>query len=72
MERLGVTYFSQLLRRGARHAERRYGERGAVDLTPEGLVANINDLATLPEVALRIARMVEDPNSSSADIGARN
>jgi len=40
-----------------------------VDLTPEGLVANIKDLVTLPEVALRIARMVDDPNSSANDIG---
>jgi HD-like signal output (HDOD) protein len=41
-----------------------------VDWTPETLVADIKDLVTLPEVALRIARMVEDPNSSAADIGA--
>jgi HD-like signal output (HDOD) protein len=40
-----------------------------VDLTPEGLVANIKDLVTLPEVALRIASMVDDPTSSAADIG---
>ncbi len=40
-----------------------------VDLTPEGLVAGIKDLVTLPEVALRIASMVDDPSSSSADIG---
>jgi len=40
-----------------------------VDLTPEGLVADIKDLVTLPEVALRIARMVDDPNSSASDIG---
>jgi putative nucleotidyltransferase with HDIG domain len=40
-----------------------------VDLTPEGLVANIKDLVTLPEVALRIARMVDDPTSSANDIG---
>jgi len=40
-----------------------------VELTPEGLVAGIKDLVTLPEVALRIARMVEDPTSSAADIG---
>ena len=42
---------------------------GKVDLTAEGLVANITDLVTLPEVALRIAGMVDDPNSSSTDIG---
>jgi HD-like signal output (HDOD) protein len=41
----------------------------AVDLTPEGLAANIKDLATLPDVALRIARMVDDPTSSATDIG---
>jgi putative nucleotidyltransferase with HDIG domain len=40
-----------------------------VDLTPEGLVANIKDLVTLPEVALRIASMVDDPRSSANDIG---
>jgi HD-like signal output (HDOD) protein len=41
----------------------------AINLTPEGLIADINDLVTLPETALRIARMVEDPNSSASDIG---
>jgi putative nucleotidyltransferase with HDIG domain len=40
-----------------------------VDLTPQRLVATIEDLVTLPEVALRIARMVDDPKSSAADIG---
>jgi HD-like signal output (HDOD) protein len=40
-----------------------------VKLTPQGLVADIKDLVTLPEVALRIARMVDDPSSSSNDIG---
>lgn len=40
-----------------------------VKLTPQGLVASIKDLVTLPEVALRIARMVDDPTTSSADIG---
>jgi HD-like signal output (HDOD) protein len=40
-----------------------------VSLTPQGLVDGIEDLATLPEVALRIARMVEDPSSSATDIG---
>lgn len=40
-----------------------------VELTPEGLAADIKDLVTLPEVALRIAGMVDDPNSSAADIG---
>ncbi len=40
-----------------------------VDLTPEGLVANIKDLVTLPDVGLRIARMVDDPASSANDIG---
>jgi HD-like signal output (HDOD) protein len=38
-------------------------------LTPQSLVANITSLATLPEVAMRIARMVDDPRSSAADIG---
>jgi HD-like signal output (HDOD) protein len=42
---------------------------GKVDLTAEGLVANIKDLVTLPEVALRIAGMVDDPTSSATDIG---
>jgi HD-like signal output (HDOD) protein len=40
-----------------------------VELTAEGLVANIKDLVTLPEVALRIAGMVDDPTSSATDIG---
>src|SRR5277367_5557815 len=35
-------------------------------MTPQGL---IEDLVTLPEVALRIARMVDDPTSSASDIG---
>lgn len=38
-------------------------------MTPQELVANIDSLATLPEVALRIARLVEDPKSSAKDIG---
>jgi HD-like signal output (HDOD) protein len=48
------------------------GERcclNTVKLTPQALVASIKDLVTLPEVALRIASMVDDPSSSSADIG---
>ena len=40
-----------------------------VEWTPETLVANIEDLVTLPEVALRIASMVDDPTSSAAAIG---
>lgn len=40
-----------------------------VNFTPQGLVASIKDLVTLPEVALRIARMVDDPTSSANDIG---
>jgi HD-like signal output (HDOD) protein len=40
-----------------------------VSLTPQGLVQSIEDLVTLPEVALRIGRMVEDPSSSATDIG---
>jgi putative nucleotidyltransferase with HDIG domain len=39
------------------------------ELTPQRLVAWIKDLVTLPDVAMRIARMVNDPNSSAADIG---
>jgi HD-like signal output (HDOD) protein len=38
-------------------------------LTPQQLVANITTLATLPEVAMRIGRMVDDPKSSATDIG---
>ena len=38
-------------------------------LTPQALVADIDSLATLPEVALRISRMVDDPKSSATDIG---
>jgi HD-like signal output (HDOD) protein len=40
-----------------------------LELTPERLVAGITDLVTLPDVALRIAGMVDDPTSSAADIG---
>jgi putative nucleotidyltransferase with HDIG domain len=40
-----------------------------VDWTPETLVADIEDLVTLPEVALRIASMVDDPTSSAVAIG---
>lgn len=39
------------------------------NLTPRGLVDQVKDLVTLPEAALRISRMVNDPNSSSSDIG---
>jgi len=41
----------------------------AVNLTPQGLVEQVRDLVTLPEAALRISRLVNDPNSTSADIG---
>jgi putative nucleotidyltransferase with HDIG domain len=37
-------------------------------ITPESLVAGVKDLVTLPDVALRISRMVDDPGSSAADI----
>lgn len=36
--------------------------------TPEALVENISGLVTLPDVYLRINRLIEDPNSSSGDI----
>jgi HD-like signal output (HDOD) protein len=38
-------------------------------LTPDGLSAGIKDLVTLPDVAMRIARMVDDPSASASDIG---
>ncbi len=38
-------------------------------LSPQELIANFNELATLPEVVLRVASMVQDPNSSASDIG---
>jgi putative nucleotidyltransferase with HDIG domain len=37
-------------------------------LTPENLVKDISGLVTLPDVYLRINKLVEDPDSSSADI----
>jgi putative nucleotidyltransferase with HDIG domain len=37
-------------------------------ITPEALVEDISGLVTLPDVYLRINKLVEDPNSSSADI----
>lgn len=40
-----------------------------VELTPQGLIENIEDLVTLPEVALRIARMLDDPTASANDMG---
>ena len=39
------------------------------ELTAQVLVTNFRDLPTLPEVVLRVARMVDDPNSSASDIG---
>lgn len=39
-----------------------------VDWTPQGLVDTTKDLVTLPEVALRIAQVIQDPKSSSNDI----
>jgi HD-like signal output (HDOD) protein len=40
-----------------------------VDWSPQTLVADVKDLVTLPELALRIAAMVDDPRSSANDIG---
>jgi putative nucleotidyltransferase with HDIG domain len=40
-----------------------------IEVSPASLTAGIKDLVTLPDVALRIARMVEDPTSSASDIG---
>jgi putative nucleotidyltransferase with HDIG domain len=40
-----------------------------LDLTPETLTSGIKDLVTLPDVAMRIARMADDPRASAADIG---
>src|SRR3984893_8927816 len=62
-ERLRLNFCAPLPTRVAR------GVVNTVKLTPQGLVASIKDLATLPEVALRIARMVDDPTSSATDIG---
>jgi putative nucleotidyltransferase with HDIG domain len=45
------------------------GAVNSVNVTPEGLVANITNLVTLPAVALRIASMVDDAGSSANDIG---
>ena len=39
------------------------------DSTPAGLAAGVRDLVTLPDVAMRIARMVDDPKASATDIG---
>jgi HD-like signal output (HDOD) protein len=39
------------------------------DLSAQGLAAGLKDLVTLPDVAMRIARMVDDPGSSATDIG---
>ena len=40
-----------------------------VKLTPQGMVEHIKELVMLPEVALRISGMADDPSSSAADIG---
>ena len=40
-----------------------------LDLTPERLASGVKDLVTLPDVAMRIARMVDDPRASATDIG---
>jgi len=40
-----------------------------LDLTPETLTGGIKDLVTLPDVAMRIARMTDDPRASATDIG---
>jgi len=40
-----------------------------LELTPESLTGGVMDLVTLPDVAMRIARMVDDPNASATDIG---
>ena len=37
-------------------------------ITPDDLVRDISGLITLPDVYLRINRLIEDPNSSSTDI----
>jgi putative nucleotidyltransferase with HDIG domain len=39
-----------------------------VDLTPDALVKTVTDLVTLPEIALRIRKMVNDPAFSASDI----
>ncbi len=38
-------------------------------ITPESLVADVRDLLSLPEIAVQVNAMVEDPSSSAADIG---
>lgn len=39
-----------------------------MNMTPSDLVKDISGLVTLPDVYLRINRLIEDPNSSSTDI----
>jgi HD-like signal output (HDOD) protein len=41
----------------------------ATQVTAEALVTGVKDLVTLPDVAMRIAKMVDDPASSANDIG---
>ena len=38
-------------------------------ITPESLVADVRDLVSLPEIAVQVNAMVEDPRTSAADIG---
>lgn len=37
--------------------------------TPEALVADVRDLISLPEIAIQVNRMVDDPQYSATDIG---
>jgi len=38
-------------------------------MTPERLVADVRDLLSLPEIAVQVNTMVEDPRTSATDIG---
>lgn len=37
--------------------------------SPQALIEGLKDLVTLPEVALRVSQMADDPNCSASDIG---
>jgi len=42
---------------------------GTTQVTPESLVADVRDLLSLPEIAVQVNAMAEDPRFSAAEIG---
>jgi putative nucleotidyltransferase with HDIG domain len=42
---------------------------GTSQITPESLVADVRDLLSLPEIAVQVNAMVEDPRSTATELG---